>query len=327
MKISQNDRFRGVLVGVLAGDALGAPYETWKAADVVVDLERRGGLVGFEYANPWVKTEGTKTFPAGRPTDDSDHTAALAQSLLAHNGLNESDLFYRLRDIVVNHKSPLWDGKALGAGGTTRKMLAPETYEESCALSSEGAIPSNGSLMRAAPLALYFVASNKGKVDPRIVHRMSAITHRHRFAKKCCASYVDVLVALLNGLSIKDAIGRARWDLNRDNDEGLTELLDNPSIPPNVVDAYRGSAIITLHAALWALVTTSNFRDGITKVIALGGDTDTYAAVAGGLLGAYYGEQGIPSDWKDILIGRNVMEHLADEFSIIANETVISSGV
>lgn len=321
MATLQNNRFRGALIGVLAGDALGAPYETWKAADVVVDLEKRGGLVGFEYVNPWVKTEGSKTFPAGRPTDDSDHTAALAQSLIAHNGLNERDLFYRLRDIVVNHKSPLWDSKAYGAGGTTRKMLAPETYEGSCALSSEGAISSNGSLMRAAPLALYFVARHKGKVDPKIVHRMSAVTHRHRFAKKCCVAYVDVLVNLLLGLGIKDSIGGARWDLNRDNDEGLTELLDDPCVPPNVTDAYRGSALVTLHAALWALATSSNFREGITKVIALGGDTDTYAAVAGGLLGAYYGEQGIPPEWREILIGRQVMENLADEFSIMANES------
>lgn len=318
MSLTQKSRFRGALVGVLAGDALGAPYETWNAVDVAADLEKRGGLVGFEYANPWVKTEGARMFPAGRPTDDSDHTAALAMSLIAHNGLNERDLFYRLRDIVVNHKSPLWNGKAYGAGGTTRKMLAPETYEESCALSSEGAIPSNGSLMRAAPLALYFVAKQE-RVNAVTVHQMSSVTHRHSLAGMCCYVYIDILCNLLNEatkpLAAIDAADA--WVVPPE----VSSFLKNPLQPPCVDDAYRGSAIITLHAALWALATSSNFRDGITKVVALGGDTDTYAAVAGGLLGAHYGEEGIPPEWREILIGRQVMENLADEFSIMANES------
>lgn len=320
MSLTQKSRFRGALVGVLAGDALGAPYETWKAVDVVADLEKRGGLVGFEYANPWVKTEEAKTFPAGRPTDDSDHTAALALSLIANNGLNEKDLWTRLRDVVVNHRSPLWDGKAYGAGGTIRKMLAPATYEESCAISSEGAIPSNGSLMRAAPLALYLVARNEGRVDPKIVYRMSTVTHRHPLAAEGCLAYTDVLVGSLLGLKPMEAIYEAYKKVARGGfDPGVQSLLNDPSVPPLVDDEYRGSAIITLHAALWALVTSSNFREGITKVVALGGDTDTYAAVAGALLGAHYGVEGIPQEWRDILIGRQVMENLADEFSIMAN--------
>lgn len=323
MAISQNDRFRGALVGVLAGDALGAPYETWKAADVVADLEKRGGLVGFEYANPWVKTEGAKTFPAGRPTDDSDHTAALAQSLIACGGLNEKDLWTRMRDIVVNHRSPLWDGKALGAGGTTRKMLAPATYEESCALSSEGAIPSNGSLMRAAPLALYFTTAQPAFVDSRIVRRMSAVTHRHPFAGACCVSYLQVLETILCAkCTTEEAVGFARWNLDRNDmvdNGGLTQVLGFPEEHPRDPWPHTGAVLITLHAALWALVTTSNFRDGITKVVALGGDTDTYAAVAGGLLGAYYGVEGIPQEWRDILIGREVMEGLADGLLAMGN--------
>lgn len=309
--ITQNDKPRGALIGVLAGDALGAPYETWKAADVVADFEKRGGLVGFDYPNPWFgKTEDIKTFPMGRPTDDSDHTAALARSLIANNGLNEEDLFNRLRDVVVNHNSPLHYVKAYGAGGTTRKMLAPATYAESQAISSEGAIPSNGSLMRSAPMGLFFAAKHLGFVDSRLVHRMSAVTHRNSFAGDCCVSYTMILANILTGDNPMEAINRACWEIGWDDE--IKKILENPAAPPPDPWPHTGAALTSLQIALWALVTTSSFREGITKVVALGGDTDTYGAIAGGLLGAYYGESGIPEDWKEILIGREIMEHVAD---------------
>lgn len=317
--LTQNDRFRGALVGVLAGDALGAPYETWKAADVVADLEKRGGLVGFDYPNPWFgKTEDTETFPMGRPTDDSDHTAALAQSLLASNGLIEADLFYRLRDIVVNHKSPLWNGKALGAGGTTRKMLAPATYSESQALSSEGAIPTNGSTMRAAPMALYFAAKHGGQVNERLISQMSSVTHRNPLSGECCFVYISILAKMLVGMKHEESIARTADYPGLS--QVMNDMLDNVFEHPRDPWPHTGAALLSLHVSLWTLLTTTSFRDGITKVVALGGDTDTYGAIAGGLLGAHYGLSGIPQDWQDILIGKDVMIHLADEFCIMANE-------
>lgn len=323
MSIKLQDRFRGLTVGVLAGDALGAPYETWKAADAVADLLKRGGLTGFDYPNPWYgKTESVKTFPMGRPTDDSDHTAALAQSLLACNGLNEEDLYRRLRHIVVDGVSPLWEGKALGAGRTTREILKPETYEESRLLPKDRVIPSNGSLMRSSPMALYFVATRPSRgILPEMVMSMSEVTHLHPLAGQCCVVYVSILCNLLFGWSPKDAIERARY-LDIPWDDELVEIIDNPLAMPRDPEVWpgRGAAVLTLHVALWALLTTTNFREGITKAVSVGGDTDTYAAVAGALLGAYYGEQGIPHEWRDILIGRKVMEHLADEFSVLANE-------
>jgi ADP-ribosylglycohydrolase len=101
MTISKRDRYRGAMVGVLCGDALGAPYETWDCLAISEDMRERGGLVPFEYPNPWAKQDGFANMvgkgvmPAGRPTDDSDHTAALAQSLIACGGLNEADLYQR----------------------------------------------------------------------------------------------------------------------------------------------------------------------------------------------------------------------------------------
>ena len=99
MTISKRNRYRGTLAGVLCGDALGAPYETWNCLAISEDMRERGGLVPFDYPNPWAdqfpNMVGRGIMPAGRPTDDSDHTAALAESLFACNGLNEADLYRR----------------------------------------------------------------------------------------------------------------------------------------------------------------------------------------------------------------------------------------
>jgi ADP-ribosyl-[dinitrogen reductase] hydrolase len=308
--ISKIERYRGALVGVLAGDALLAPYETWSAAKVAEDLEKRGGLVPFEYTDPWSK-DGR--FPPGRPTDDSDQTAALAESLIAHKKLDEEDLFNRLRRIVFEKKSPLWDQPAYGAGGTTRKMLRPLTWAESRAIPTDGDFPSNGSLMRAAPLGLYFGSFDR--FDSTLVERMSSVTHRHELALDCCCAYVATLANLLEAhdpeYSIRSHVGFSLADGVSMNAESVPR---DPEEWPG-----RGAAALTLHIAYWSLLTTRDFREGLTKIAALGGDTDTYGAVAGGLLGAYYGIEGIPQEWRDALIGRERMESWADRLFEIAH--------
>ncbi|HEY4486934.1 MAG TPA: ADP-ribosylglycohydrolase family protein [Candidatus Paceibacterota bacterium] len=313
MPTTKQDRYRGVLVGVLAGDALGAPYETWDAKKVEEDFTRRGGLTTFEYPDPW---EQDGTFPKGRPTDDSDHTAALAQSLVAQNGLNEEDLFYRLRTVVFDHKSPLWEGKAVGAGKTTRNALRPLTWEESSALSTDGAFPSNGSLMRSAPLALFLGAHISEQSE--IIRRASSVTHRHPIAGDCCVAYVTILGALLEGKELTEGIEKAKTLVHEKEVLGILRNFETQPRDPEVWPG-RGAAVLTLHVALWAFVNARDFREGIAKTVAFGGDTDTYGAVAGGLLGAYFGIEGIPSEWREVLLGREIMESLADSLYEISS--------
>lgn len=301
--ITKLDRYRGALVGVLAGDALLAPYETWSADRVKEDLEKRGGLVPFDYPNPWSKSTPPSIFPMGRPTDDSDQTAALAESLIACRDLNEEDLFNRLRDVTFGHKSPLWEGKALGAGKTTRDALRPTTYAESKGRSRDGAFPSNGSLMRSVPLALYFGLIER--MDHDVVARMSEVTHFHPLAAECCGLYVSALLDILNEEELFELVS-----MNGELDHILTFPEEQPRDPEKWPG--RGAAVLTLHVALWAFFTATDFRDGLTKVALIGGDTDTYGAVAGGLLGAKFGIQGIPTEWRNVLKGHDTMIKYAD---------------
>jgi ADP-ribosyl-[dinitrogen reductase] hydrolase len=79
------------------------------------------------------------------------------------------------------------------------------------------------------------------------------------------------------------------------------------------VDDIKGSGYVveSLEAALWCFYTTDNFRDAILKAANLGDDADTTAAICGQLAGAYYGIDGIPTDWRNKLTMIGNIEEMA----------------
>ena len=81
----------------------------------------------------------------------------------------------------------------------------------------------------------------------------------------------------------------------------------------SVIWPNTGSAAVSLRVALWASLTATDFRDGITKATLVGGDTDTYAAIAGGILGARFCESGIPVEWRNALQGGEIMTTIAEK--------------
>lgn len=261
----------------------------------------------FDYKDPWGAPE---LFPAGRPTDDSELTAALGWNLCRANG-DESDLYRRLRSCVIDKKSLLCDLPAYGFGGTTRRALLAPTYQEAREQpQARPPVPSNGSLMRCAPVALRYHGDFKALVGA--ARRTSVITHTHPLAVECTVFYTIVLDRLLAGCTIQQSMAAAHRSLMPSlTQEPLVEylrrgraLFDKPDEPDKSI---RGGALVTLQIALWATANANNFRDGIEKAVGIGGDTDTYAAVAGGLLGAIHGlrrPDGIPIEWKSTMAGK-----------------------
>jgi ADP-ribosylglycohydrolase len=73
-----------------------------------------------------------------------------------------------------------------------------------------------------------------------------------------------------------------------------------------------GNVVEALEAALWAFRTTDNFRDGVLRVANLGANSDVAAATYGQLAGAHYGVGSIPGTWRNSLIGKEIIEGLAD---------------
>ena len=66
----------------------------------------------------------------------------------------------------------------------------------------------------------------------------------------------------------------------------------------------------SFEAAIWCLINTDNYKDAMLKAVNLGSDTDTVAAIAGGLAGLYYGYESIPKDWKNVIRRREWIEEL-----------------
>lgn len=329
MEISTRDRYRGAMVGTLAGDAMGAPVE-WQGPEYVADyFAKIGGYHLHDYLDPWAQRRGKTptTVLAGQPTDDSELAAALAQSLVAHPEFKAGDLYNRLRSFIHGRKAILSD-RAYGQGGTLKAALESATYTESVAKFAAGEIPtppSNGSLMRSAPVAL--LAYPHVAWTMKIAQYQSMVTHQNIESVAACVAYSVMMNGVLGGHSPEDAWQTTRAELNafilhRGSAKGVDIVRDIKLSAPNYETEMKdkeGWAVLSLRVALWASISAENFADGIVKAISVGGDTDTYGAVAGGLLGAYYGIQGIPGEWQIELLGRGKMVDLADSLYDIAH--------
>jgi len=324
------DGFLGALVGVHVGDSLGAPYEkTYSKNAIARDIKERGGLVMFDYKNPWGTSPNDRNgleLPAGRPTDDSDQTADLCHSLITCNGLNPEHLKGSLASSVVHGISRLWSGQATGAGRTTKNALVAGAKTTKLHGVPMNKIGTNGSLMRCAPMGLWHYRNAMTSYDPfygnspafleakQDVYTMSAVTHTNPISQQACWIYTLMVIELLTG----EENPADAWDAVADTDQCFPEdplfnrltfaLLDDNKFPYDPGEwPMRGEAEFSLYVALYALMKTSSFAEGIELAVRVGGDTDTYAAIAGGLLGAYYGYDAIPQDWKDTILGHDQM--------------------
>ena len=327
-KIDLLHRFTGSLVGVHVGDSRGAPFETKGPAEIATIMQTRDSIALFDYANPWATDGNGPMLPAGRPTDDSEQTACLAKSLIVCNGLIPGHLYELLRASVFEQRSVLWKGRSTGAGGTTKNALSgdPKRME----LARNNSIGTNGSLMRVAPMGLWW-ATRILQVDDEVfrlanvkeakamVYAMSDVTHAHPHSKEACWLYTVILANLLAGKSVEAALSNVEYTdpeivKSKLVQRVLLSLYDSDLIPydPGAFPA-RGTAEFSLYVALYALKHSTSFADGIDIAVRVGGDTDTYAAIAGGLLGAYYGYEAIPKEWRDTILGHDVMVKLATD--------------
>lgn len=331
--IKKRDRFQGAMVGTGCGDAYLAPYEwTWTPEEIAADLEIRGGLIPHEYVpfdfiDPWDKNK-RRIIKAGQPTDDSELAAALAKSLIEMKGLDEKNLYYWLRSFIKGRKSILTK-LAYGKGSTLDAALTPETYEASLAKFDRGEIqtpPSNGSLMRCVPIPLLAYGDLDKLVE--LSRRQSWVTHRNPRAVAACIAYSIMVHYILTGLTPRMAWYSTRsvitaLSIDEPFRSALQEIAELDVLnPPNFkteIEPIKGSAVLSLRIAVWASIHAESFADGIIKVGLLAGDTDTYGAIAGGILGAYYGIEGIPKRWIDALQGKSVLIELADQLYDLAH--------
>jgi ADP-ribosyl-[dinitrogen reductase] hydrolase len=298
----------GCVVGSAVGDALGAPFEFGPAGQYSKRfpspvLGGIGEMVGG----------GAFAWAPGQFTDDSEQAVVLGESLLACGGIDADDLLARLR---------AWAGGAADIGNLTSAVVhsdlpASQAAAEAARRAGPGRSASNGSLMRAAPGAVHFAALGR-EATVAAALELSAVTHADARCQWAVAMQHEMVRMLLLGQPVEAAVASALEVLPVDMAGVYVPLLaegwvPNPGAPGN------GSAMGALAQAVWSLRLGGSFAEVVTRVIDLGDDTDTVAAIAGALAGAQFGIQAIPSRWVTYLHGfvtgtdgvRHRYDHLA----------------
>jgi ADP-ribosylglycohydrolase len=310
--ISRRDRILGGLWGSLVGDSLGVPVEFHSRAEV-----QQNPVTGL-------REFGTHHQPRGTWSDDGALILCTVDSLVG----SELDIEDMGRRFIRWMNQGLWTatGDVFDVGLTTTDALL-RIADGSPAEDAGGRDEhnnGNGSLMRIIPVALRF-AEEPCDVFAQRLERVSAITHGHPRAKMACALFGFVISGLLEGLSPKESVTGGRQELSRFY-EGKPELAsfrsllndDFPSLPEDQI-ASGGFVLHTLHAALWCLLTTQDYRECVLKAVNLGDDTDTAGCVAGGLAGVAYGLGSIPSDWIAQLARRDDVDRLFQKLADVCS--------
>ncbi|GAB7045755.1 ADP-ribosylglycohydrolase family protein [Catenuloplanes indicus] len=279
-------RQAGAVVGSAVGDALGAPFEFGPAGAFAARFPVLGG-------GPNEMCGGGGWEP-GEATDDTQMAVLVADSLLERGRLDPADVFARFRrwaaaepkdiglqtEIVLTGGLP-WDRAAADHAARHRRAAG------------------NGSLMRATTAAVHFAA--RGRAATMAAGRtLSALTHGDPAAGEGCAAYHELIRIAVAGGDVPAAVPATVAALHPGERDRWATVLD-PSWEPGDATESNGAVWPTLGCALWALRTTGTFPDAVRAAIDLGGDTDTIAAVTGGLAGAVYGLDAIPRRWRDRL--------------------------
>ena len=148
----------------------------------------------------------------------------------------------------------------------------------------------------------------------------SSLTHAHDRALMGCYIYGYCLTELLRKPSmkaLKDAIDFAGKDLDYLPEFEHYSRIFDPDFAnlPEAEIKSTGYVVDTLEAALWCVLSTTDYPSAVLRAVNLGSDTDTVAAVTGGLAGALYGYESIPQKWLDTLIKRDHIENVCERFS------------
>lgn len=304
--MNKSIRVKGGLYGLLIGDAVGVPYEFSSPEE----LPPRALL---EMVPPEDFRRAHQGVKPGTWSEDGAMALCLLESLLTSDALNLQDLVQRfVRWECEGHLAV--DGAVFDIGLQTREALrnvARGMSPERCGLAGM-AQNGNGSLMRVLPLALWHTGTNLELVQ--LAHAQSIVTHRHVRSQVCCALYVLVARALLDGASMDDAWADSEGILSTlygtmpAFSAELGHVLAAKTVPPT----GSGYVVDSLWSARHAC-RAGRYEDVVKSAVELGNDTDTTACIAGGLAGIHFGFEAIPLKWTDALRGRDLVRPLEQQ--------------
>ncbi len=306
--LSTVDRYRGALLGLAAGDALGTTLE-FRAPWTFQPLTDMVGGGPFQLA-------------PGQWTDDTSMALCLAESLVECQGFDPTDQMRRYlrwyREGYLSSTGTCFDIGMTVSAALRRFEQSGEPFAGDTAPHAGG----NGSLMRLAPVPLAFAPEPERAIH--LAGEMSRTTHGAPEPVDACRYYAGLLVGALAGEDKATLLAPryapvpglwARAPLAPRIDAvaaGSFRAKDPPAI------RGTGYVVLALEAALWAFAKSRTFEEGALLAVNLGDDADTTGAIYGQLAGAHYGVAAIPARWRERLALRERIETLADGLLALA---------
>ena len=304
------------IMGVAVGDALGLPVQFYS--------RERCQRMHVSRMLDW-------EFPKGTYSDDTAMTLCTLASLKENDWLlDEKDIMERFV-AWLGYGYMTCDDMAIDVGRATRKAI--QRYYDGVPLDECGCRGfrecGNGSLMRIMPLTFY-LSRNRWDELYDAVRKVSGLTHAHELCVLGCYIYVALCLELLeyrfNNKGLLTEVDKLVWlrmtlkKIHRDIHslfsadavkyyERIFNLDSFRNLPMKDISS-SGFVVHSLEAALWCFVTTGSFRDCLIKAVSLGDDTDSVAAIVGGIAAMFYGYDAIPAEWIKDLRGKNVIYEL-----------------
>lgn len=296
------DKFRGALVGAVVGDCLGAPFEGRLGPVPAGDVER------LEL--------GISPLPH---TDDTAMTFALAESVLFRRCLDQDHLAATLAVTFERQPDRGYSSQTaallrhIAAGGPWRKAAPAQSGGQG----SRG----DGAAMRVAPVALFAAGDLDEALD--LADRAARVTHAHPEAVDGARiQAAAVVLALAQDPRVPlDAAATLHRLASMSQTHSLSRQLEHlgdldPDATADEAARFIGTSVLAsdaVPAAVWAVLRSGgSFPDTVRYAIALGGDADTIASMAGAISGALQGRSAIPGAWVQRAEGTDAASLLAD---------------
>jgi len=308
-RIENLERYRGCLLGLAVGDALGTTLEFKPPGSFEPITDMIGG--------------GPFNRQPGQWTDDTSMALCLAESLIECRGFNPQDQMERyVRWWKEGHLSST--GACFDIGNTTRTALSAflrtgNPFSGPTDSRSAG----NGSLMRLAPVPMFYAGNPREAIERS--GESSRTTHGARVCIDACRYFGGLIVGALTGTD-KD-------ELLTDHYAPIPGYWDKHPLSPEIENIAGGSfkkknppeirgtgyVVQSLEAALWAFHNSESFQEGCLMAVNLGDDADTTGAIYGQIAGAYYGQDQINNAWISILHGKDILQKYAELLYAVAH--------
>lgn len=272
------DKIKGALFGLAIGDALGGTTEFMTKKEIKEQYDYLTDIIGG----------GVWNLAPGETTDDTAMTLAVAEGIIA----NPSDPIEEIGKKFLEWEATIPKDIGIATKQSLHNYKIMQDWSKAAeeAKSKLKRVAGNGALMRTLPVAL---AYNDLEKITEITKRQAEMTHFDSKSTNACISYNMIAYHILNGQSLDDAIAIPLAGYKAEQE---------PDCKPTgyVIDTYRW--------VLYALKKSNSFEEVIQMLANEGEDTDTTAAIAGGLAGLHYGFSVLPKKYLDILEDKDRIE-------------------